>query len=87
MFKIIFRILVIIFLTGSAVAIFFFPDAVREYYPNFSLIKFSTVIVFFCGCFYAILERNIFIGITTLLLTMAIPWVVRWFRMYWFWTY
>jgi len=73
MFKTISRLLITIFLTSSLVAIFFFPDAVRGYYPDFSLIKFLSVIIFFCGCFYAVLERNIFVGLLTLLLTMGIP--------------
>jgi len=83
MLKITFRALVTFFLVCSVLIVFFLQDFVREYYPDFSVVNISSGIVFLCGCFYAILERNIFIGILTLLFTMAIPWIVYWFRIYW----
>ena len=65
------------------ITIFFFPEAVKEYYPNFSSMKFSATMIFFLGCFYAILERSFILGFIAIGVSMVIPWVSRWFEMYW----
>jgi len=44
-----------------------------------------SMIIFLLGVFYAVLERNIIVGLASLLAAMALPWVKSWLISYWPW--
>jgi len=44
-----------------------------------------SMIIFLLGVFYAVLERNIIVGLASLLAAMALPWVKTWLISYWPW--
>lgn len=63
-------------LLGAAViAGIFFGSFVRKYYPGFSTMLFISSVIFFGGIAFAIVERNIVIGIVTVLVTMLVPFI------------
>ena len=71
-------------LLGAAViAGIFFGSFVREYYPDFSTMLFISSVIFFGGIAFAIVERNIVIGILTIFLTMIIPFISTRMEGYW----
>jgi len=52
---------------------------------NLSAIKVISAVVFLSGTSYAILERNLIIGVITFLATLGLPKVGTWFMDYWPW--
>jgi hypothetical protein len=61
----------------------FFGEIVRRFYPDFSTMLFVSFVIFFAGMAYAIIERNLVIGILTILVTMLIPLITKNFMDYW----
>lgn len=82
--KIIFVSLVVL-LSTAVIAAVFFGSFVRKYYPGFSTMLFISSVVFFSGIGYAIIERNIAIGILTIFVTMLIPFIKTMLANYWEW--
>ena len=61
----------------------FFGSFVRVYYPDFSTMLFVSFVIFFGGIGFAIIERNIVIGVMAILVTMLIPFITKNFMDYW----
>ena len=80
----IFISLVVLFSTAVMGALFFAPF-LKQYYPGFSTIIFMSSAIFFAGIAYAIIERNIAIGILTVFVTMLIPFIKTMLANYWEW--
>lgn len=69
--------------TSFFITTLFFGEIVRRFYPDFSTMLFVSFVIFFAGIAYAIIERNIVIGILTILVTMLIPFITKNFMDYW----
>jgi len=82
--KIISISLVVLFGTAVMGALFFTPF-LKQYYPGFSTVIFISSAIFFAGIAYAIIERNIAIGILTIFVTMLIPFIKMMLANYWEW--
>ena len=72
-----------VMLTCIFIVTLFFGSFVRVYYPNFSTMLFVSFVIFFGGIGFAIIERNIMIGVMTILVTMLIPFITKNFMNYW----
>ena len=67
----------------SIIAGLYYESVIRRYFPEYSAILFVSGIVCFVGLIYALIMRNIFIALLTIIGTAAIPWLVNWFTAYW----
>jgi len=74
----------VLFITAVIAALFFAPF-LKQYYPGFSTLLFISSAIFFAGIGYAIIERNIAIGILTIFITMLIPFIKTMLASYWEW--
>lgn len=74
----------VLFITAVIAALFFAPF-LKQYYPGFSTLLFISSAIFFAGIGYAIIERNIAIGILTIFVTMLIPFIKTMLANYWEW--
>ena len=74
----------VLFITAVIAALFFAPF-LKQYYPGFSTLLFISSAIFFAGIGYAIIERNIAIGILTIFITMLIPFIKTMLANYWEW--
>ncbi len=63
--------------TCVVIVTLFFGELVRSFYPDFSTMLFISSVIFFGGIGFAIVERNIVIGILTILATMLIPFIAK----------
>jgi hypothetical protein len=84
-FKKIISISLVVLLSTAVIAAVFFGSFVRKYYPGFSTMLFISSVVFFAGIGYAIIERNMAIGILTIFVTMLIPFIKTMLANYWEW--
>ena len=76
---------VFVLLIGVVTAAIFFAPVLKRYYPGFSAVLFISSVIFFAGIGYAMVERNIAIGILTVLVTMLIPFIRTMLADYWEW--
>ncbi len=67
----------------SIIAGIYYESVIRRYFPAYSAILFVSGIVCFAGFIYALIMRNLFIALLTIIGTAAIPWLVNWFMVYW----
>ena len=74
----------VLFITAVIAALFFAPF-LKQYYPGFSTLLFISSAIFFAGIGYAIIERNMAIGILTIFVTMLIPFIKTMLANYWEW--
>ena len=74
----------VLFVTAVIAALFFAPF-LKQYYPGFSTLLFISSAIFFAGIGYAIIERNMAIGILTIFVTMLIPFIKTMLANYWEW--
>lgn len=84
-FKKIISISIVVVFSAALIAAVFFGSFVRNYYPGFSTMLFISSVVFFAGIGYAIIERNMAIGILTIFVTMLIPFIKTMLANYWEW--
>jgi len=84
-FKKIISVSLVVLLSTAVIAAVFFGSFVRKYYPGFSTMLFISSVVFFAGIGYAIVERNMAIGILTIFVTMLIPFIKTMLANYWEW--
>ena len=63
----------------------FFAKDIKELYPGFSWFKLISLTILVVGCYYAVMERSVMIGIMTLVGAAALPWVKFWITVYWPW--
>jgi len=82
-FKKIVSVSAMLLLSAAVISAVFFGSFVRGYYPDFSTMLFISSAIFFGGIAFAIVERNIVIGILTLFLTMIIPFISTRMEGYW----
>jgi len=82
--KILSRLLGVLFAVAVVAALFFAPF-LRQHFPGFSTLLFISSVVFFAGTGYAIVERNITIGILAVFITMLIPFIGTMLVDYWKW--
>lgn len=82
-FKKIISVAVGVMFTCIFIVTLFFGSFVRVYYPDFSTMLFVSFVIFFGGIGFAIIERNIMIGVMTILVTMLIPFITKNFMNYW----
>jgi hypothetical protein len=61
----------------------YYESVIRRYFPAYSAILFVSGIVCVTGLVYALIMRNVFIALLTIIGTAAIPWLVNWFMAYW----
>ncbi|NVM20479.1 MAG: hypothetical protein HWN68_01695 [Desulfobacterales bacterium] len=74
----------VLFITAVIAALFFAPF-LKQHYPGFSTVLFISSVIFFAGIGYAIIERNMAIGILTIFVTMLIPFIKTMLANYWEW--
>jgi uncharacterized membrane protein len=82
--KILSCFLAVLFGTAVIAALFFAP-LLKQHFPGFSTVLFISSVVFFAGTGYAIIERNITIGILAVFITMLIPFIGTMLADYWKW--
>ena len=82
--KILSRLFGVLFAVAVVAALFFAPF-LRQHFPGFSTLLFISSVVFFAGTGYAIIERNITIGILAVFITMLIPFIGTMLADYWKW--
>ena len=76
----------LVLVSGTAVAgALFFAPFLKQHFPGFSTVLFASSAVFFAGIGYAVIERNITIGILTVFVTMLIPFIETMLADYWEW--
>jgi len=79
------NILVLLFIVvigGTLLAGTIFEDMIRMYDPTFSGPLLISSVVLIGGLVYAIIERNIIIGIFAVIVSMTVPLVHEYIRMY-----
>lgn len=79
------NILVLLFIVvigGTLLAGTIFEDLIRIYDPTFSGPLLISSVVLIGGLVYAIIERNIIIGIFAVIVSMTVPLVHEYIRMY-----
>lgn len=64
---------------------FFCNDATKGHDQTQSWSTFLSMTVLLMGCFYALLERSIVVGVVTLVATLFLPFVMNWIILYWPW--
>lgn len=73
----------LVFFIGSFFASTVFESAIQEMYPEFSGEVMLSSAVFLYGITYAIIERNIVIGIVAVVASCIVPMFHQYFSMYW----
>lgn len=84
-FRKIISISLVVLLSTAVIAALFFAPFLKQYCPGFSTMLFISSAIFFAGIGYAIIERNIAIGILTIFVTMLIPFIKTMLANYWEW--
>ena len=77
------KVTLVLILILSMIAGVYYEQSIRKYFPAFSAVLFVSGVVCFSGLAYALVMRNVFIGILVIIGTAAVPWLFNWFSAYW----
>ena len=76
---------ILIAAVAGVVYMAFFAPNIKELYPGFTWLKAISLTILVVGCFYAVMERSVMIGLVTLVGASVLPWVKYWITVYWPW--
>lgn len=85
MIKRVLIILAILSFLAAVIGGLFFESHIKAFYPGFSSVLFFSGLIFFGGIGYAIIERNMTIGIMAVFISFLIPLLGKWMASYWHW--
>ncbi|QTA83862.1 Uncharacterized protein dnl_62830 [Desulfonema limicola] len=62
---------------------FYYESLIQTYIPSYSSQLFFSGMICFTGLIYSLLARNLFLAFITIMVTIALPWLAKWFWVYW----
>jgi len=77
------RIYTLILVMGLSVTGLTFHGSIEQYCSTVSWVEVLSMIIFLGGVFYAVLERNVVVGIVSVMAALILPWIKEWAVAYW----
>jgi predicted membrane channel-forming protein YqfA (hemolysin III family) len=62
-----------------------FNESIASYCSTVSWVAVLSMMISLGGVFYAVLERNLIVGVVTVAAALVLPWVKTWVVAYWPW--
>lgn len=78
-------IYILVFFAGIGIAAFGFHESIARYSSTVSWVTALSMAIFLGGAFYAVLERNLIVGVVSVAAVLVLPWVKTWVVAYWPW--
>jgi len=75
----------LVFFAGIGIAGLGFHEAIARYCSTVSWVVVLSMTIFLGGAFYAVLERNLIVGVVSVGAALVLPWVKAWLVAYWPW--
>jgi len=79
------KIYVLLVLAGLSTAGLVFRSSIEAYCSSVSWLEVVSMMIFLGGVLYAVLERNVIIGLVSVMAALILPWVKEWAVTYWPW--
>jgi len=79
------RIYALVFLFGTCITGVIFHESIARYCSTVSWVVVLSMTIFLGGVFYAVLERNLIVGVVSVGAAIVLPWVKTWVLAYWPW--
>ena len=78
-------IYVLVIFAGVGIAGITFHESIARYCSTASWVTVLSMAIFLGGAFYAVLERNLIVGVVSIGAALVLPWVKTWVVAYWPW--
>ena len=75
----------LVFFAGIGVAALGFHESIARYCSTIPWVTVLSMAIFLGGAFYAVLERNLIVGVVSVGAALVLPWVKTWVVAYWPW--
>jgi len=75
----------LVFFAGIGIAGLGFHESIVRYCSTISWVAVLSMGIFLGGVFYAVLERNLIVGMISMGAALVLPWVKTWVVAYWPW--
>ena len=77
------RIYTLVFMGALGVVGLTFHTSIEQYCLSLSWVEVFSMMIFLGGVFYAVLERNLVVGIVSVTAALILPWIKEWGTAYW----
>ena len=75
----------LVFFAGITITALIYHESIAGYCSTVSWLAVVSMTIFLGGIFYAVLERNLVVGVVTVAAAIVLPWVKIWVAAYWPW--